>query len=83
MHMAHITYQIVEHDGGWAYKADGSFSETFATHAAALAAAQKAAGEQRASGVTDGIVYQDAAGTLHEEVSEGDDRPDTSVVDKP
>jgi len=41
--MVEVTYEIVEHDGGWAYKVDGVFSETFATHADALAAAQAAA----------------------------------------
>mgnify|MGYP006211561437 CR=1 FL=1 len=29
--MAHVTYRIVEHDGGWAYKLGDSFSETFAS----------------------------------------------------
>ncbi len=27
--MTKITYEIVEHDGGWAYRVDGVFSETF------------------------------------------------------
>jgi hypothetical protein len=27
--MTKITYEIVEHDGGCAYRADGVFSETF------------------------------------------------------
>ena len=30
--MAKIVYQIVQHDGGWAYKADGSFSEPYRNH---------------------------------------------------
>jgi hypothetical protein len=30
--MPDITYEIVQHDGGWAYKVDGVFSETFPTH---------------------------------------------------
>jgi hypothetical protein len=30
--MTKITYEIVEHDGGWAYRVDGVFSETFPTH---------------------------------------------------
>ncbi len=29
--MSHVTYTIVEHDGGWAYKAGDVFSETFRT----------------------------------------------------
>ena len=41
--MSQVTYQIVQHDSGWAYKVDGVFSEPFPTHAAALAAAKKAA----------------------------------------
>ena len=27
--MAKITYEIVEHDGGWAYRVAGVYSETF------------------------------------------------------
>ena len=29
--MAQVKYAIVEHDGGWAYQVDGTYSETFAT----------------------------------------------------
>ena len=29
--MSNVTYEIVEHDGGWAYKVDGVFSEPFPT----------------------------------------------------
>ena len=43
------TYKIVEHDGGWAYRVDGVFSETFPSHDAARAAAERAAAEQRAA----------------------------------
>ena len=39
--MSHVTYKIVQHDGGWAYTVDGVFSEAFATRAAALAAAKR------------------------------------------
>jgi len=77
-----ITYQIVEHDGGWAYKAGDVFSETFRSHEAALAAANAAAAEQRVAGKTDGISYQDAAGVWHDELSDGGDRPETEVSDK-
>jgi len=44
MSMSKIVYQIVEHDGGWAYKVGGVFSEPFTSHEAALAAAKRAAG---------------------------------------
>ena len=37
--MAHVTYDIVEHDGGFAYKVGDVFSETFPTHQAAHKAA--------------------------------------------
>ena len=53
--MSHVTYEIVEHDGGWAYKVDGVFSEPFPTHAEALAAAQLAAEEQRTPGHSEEI----------------------------
>jgi hypothetical protein len=77
--VVHVTYHIVEHDGGWAYKLDGVFSETFRTHDEALKAAQRAAGEQRLAGQTTGIVYQDGSGEWREEVSRGDDRPQVDV----
>jgi hypothetical protein len=44
--MSEIIYEIVEHDGGWAYKANGVFSESFPSHAEARAAAEAAAAEQ-------------------------------------
>jgi hypothetical protein len=34
-----VTYEVVEHDGGWAYRAKGVFSETFPIHALAHEAA--------------------------------------------
>jgi len=77
--MSRITYEIVEHDGGWAYRVDGVYSETFPSHAAARAAAERAAGEQRVSGEDEGIVYEDERGRWHEEIAEGDDRPATDV----
>lgn len=77
--MPHLKYEIVEHDGGWAYRVDGSYSETFPNHDSALAAARRAAAEQRVAGDTHGIVYEDAQGVVHEELSDGADRPDTEV----
>jgi hypothetical protein len=38
--MTKITYEIVEHDGGWAYQFDGVFSETFPSHDLARGAAE-------------------------------------------
>ena len=79
--MSHVTYQIVEHDGGWAYKVDGVFSEPFPTHAAALAAAKAAAEEQRVPGHSEVIEWEDANGKWHTETASGSDRPDTEVRD--
>ena len=60
--MSEVTYDIVKHDDGWAYRVDGVFSEPFPTHAAALAAAQNAAVEQRVPGATTVIQYETADG---------------------
>lgn len=79
--MTDITYTIVEHDGGWAYKLGDVFSETFKTHDAALAVAKRVAAEQRVPGETQGISYEDTKGKWHDELSSGDDRPTTHVVD--
>jgi hypothetical protein len=79
--MSDVVYHLVEHDGGWAYKVDGSFSETFPTREAAHKAAVRAAREQRLPGATTGIVYEDANGRWRSEVEAGDDRPYTRVDD--
>jgi hypothetical protein len=81
--MTEVIYEIVEHDGGWAYKANGAFSETFPTHADALAAAQAAAAEQMSPGHTEQIQYEDEQGHWHTETASGRDRPTTGVKDKP
>jgi hypothetical protein len=72
--MSHVTYTIVEHDGGWAYKAGDVFSETFPTRQAAHAAAERAAQEQRAPGESVPIEFEDSAGSWHEEDERGGDR---------
>jgi hypothetical protein len=76
-----VRYQIVEHDGGWAYKLGDVFSEPFPSHDEALDAAKRAAAEQEVPGETEGIEYQDEKGRWHEEVAQGSDRPDTEVKD--
>jgi hypothetical protein len=80
--MTHVTYRIVQHDGGWAYTVDGVFSEPFATHAAALAAAKRVAAEQRVPGRTEEIQYETADGKWHIETAAGNDRPETDIEDK-
>jgi hypothetical protein len=42
-YMTKIIYEVVEHDGGWAYQVDGVFSETFPSHDLAREAADRAA----------------------------------------
>jgi hypothetical protein len=80
--MSEVTYEIVEHDDGWAYKVGGAFSEPFPTHAAALKAAQMAAAEQKTPGQTEEIEYEDEKGKWHTETARGSDRPDTHIKDK-
>jgi hypothetical protein len=79
--MSEITYQIVRHDDGWAYKVNGVFSEPFPTHAQALAAARAAAQEQRVPGRTEVIEWEDEKGKWHTETASGSDRPATIVKD--
>jgi hypothetical protein len=79
--MAKVTYEIVEHDGGWAYTLDGVYSETFKTHDTAFAAAKRAAVEQQRPGEATGITYEDEKGRWHFEISQGDDRPEAKVED--
>jgi hypothetical protein len=79
--MSEVTYEIVQHDGGWAYKVDGVFSEPFPTHADALAAAQAAAAEQEVPGHSEAIEYEDEKGHWHTETARGSD-PHTSIKDK-
>ena len=76
-----VTYEVVEHDGGWAYRFDGVYSETFPTHAAAHQAAERVANEQRMPGKSTGISYEDKEGHWHDELAKGDDRPETGVKD--
>lgn len=79
--MTRISYEVVEHDGGWAYRVGAVYSETFRTHAEAHKAAAEAAARQEVEGQTAAIEYEDAAGNWHEELAEGGDRPETEVVD--
>jgi hypothetical protein len=79
--MAHVTYKVVRHEDGWAYTVNGVFSESFPTHAQALEAARRAAGEQRVPGESESIEYEDENGRWHSEVAPGRDRPETDVED--
>jgi hypothetical protein len=77
--MSKIIYQIVRHDGGWAYRVDETFSETFASHDQAREAAERAAREQALPGEFMVISYEDKQGHWHRESSAANDRPDPKV----
>ena len=77
--MTRITYRIVEHDGGWAYRLGDTYSETFTSHDAARAAAVLASREQRVADQTAWIEYEDADGQWITERADGRDRPETDV----
>ena len=77
--MAKVVYEVVEHDGGWAYRANGALSETYPSHDLARRAAERAASEQRAPGETTEISYEDDKGRWRSETARGQDRPETDV----
>ena len=78
--LSHITYRVVEHDGGWTYKQGATFAETYRTHDEARAAAVRACREQGVSGDTTFIEYQNADGQWISECADGTDRPDIAVT---
>lgn len=77
--MTKIVYEIIEHDGGWAFKLGDTISETFRSRDAAYAAARRVALEQMRPDQTVGISWEDAQGRWHDEISSGDDRPDVEI----
>jgi hypothetical protein len=77
--MTDMTYQVVKHDGGWAYTVNGTYSESFPTREAARRAAKLAASEQPLPGETTQISYEDDKGRWHTELDSGTDRPRTRV----
>lgn len=79
--MSKVTYEVIEHDGGWAYKMGSTISETFATHELAHAAAAVAAREQKTPGEGGTIEYEGSDGKWREESVRGSDRPGTAVKD--
>lgn len=77
--MTQVTYRIVEHDGGWAYRLGDTFSETFRSREDAHAAALMAAREQRVADRTAWIEYETPQGDWVTERADGHDRPETDV----
>ncbi len=79
--MTQVTYEVIQHDGGWAYRMGSTISETYPTRDLAHAAAARAAGEQQAPGEDEAIEYEDSAGEWREEKARGADRPEADVKD--
>ena len=76
-----ITYHVVPHEDGWAYRLGDVFSETFPNHAAALEAAHAAAARHEAADEDRFISFQTEDGRWHHEVAGGKDRPETEISD--
>ena len=77
--MVQITYRIVEHDGGWAYRVGSTYSETFPDRDAARAAAVAATREQKVPDEDTFIEYADPSGNWITERADGHDRPEVAV----
>ncbi|MCM2291250.1 DUF2188 domain-containing protein [Allorhizobium sp. BGMRC 0089] len=80
--MTKVTYEIVPHDEGWAYRLNGAYSERFDSHDEALEAArivmrEMALPEQEAVR----IIYQDERGKWLAESVDGNDRPEVEILD--
>ncbi|MGE0597451.1 MAG: DUF2188 domain-containing protein [Hyphomonadaceae bacterium] len=80
--MSKIVYDIIKHDGGWAFKLGDTISATYASHDDAFNAARRVALEQMRPGETAGISWEDERGRWHEEISPGDDRPEVEIHDQ-
>jgi hypothetical protein len=79
--MSEVTYEVVEHDGGLAYRLGDVFSDAYPTRAAAHEAAAAAARRQQREGDTAEIQYEDKKGNWHNELARGTDRPSAVVAD--
>ena len=79
--MTKIRYEIVQHDGGWAYRLGDVYSETFRTHDAALKRARIIALEQQVGGEPAEISYQNTDGEWRYEHTDGGDRPEVEIDD--
>lgn len=79
--MTKITYHVAEHDGGFGYRLGDVWSETYADHDTALAAARSAAERQHLEGRDAEISFQLADGRWQSEHASGGDRPETEIID--
>jgi len=67
--MSKITYRVVKHDGGWAFGANGTYSEQFQTREAARKAARLAATAQAAANEITRPSYEDKTGQWYDDGS--------------
>ncbi len=79
--MVKVTYEIVPHDEGWAYRSNGAYSERFDSHDEALEAARIVVKELSLADEPVRIIYQDETGKWRAEMSRGDDRPEVEIID--
>ena len=80
--MSEVTYEIVEHDGGWAYKVDGALSrcsrpmrQRSRQHRPPPLSRKPPARPKRLNTKT-------RKGKWHTETARGSDRPETHIKDK-
>ena len=79
--MARVTYAVVEHDGGWAYKVGGPTRRPTSAVRPRTLAAVRAAQEQQVPGEAATISWEDDRRRWHAELSRGGDRPEADVED--
>ena len=78
-----VTYEVVEHDGGWTYKVGDTFAETFATRDAAETAARRAAAEHELPPEPTDVEYADETGAWRTEHVGPDEAPHAIVDPDP
>ncbi len=78
----HLTYHIGRHDGGWAYRLNDVWSETYPSHAAAREAAHRAARRQQLEGRDAEILFPSEDGSWHREHVKAGDRPEVDVANE-
>lgn len=69
--MSKVTYEIVEHDGGWTYRVNGVFSEPFPSHDFAAKRQSAPPAGNRSLGDTTRISHEDKSGHWHDELASG------------
>lgn len=78
----HLTYHIGRHDDGWAYRLGDVWSEPYASHFDARAAAHRAARRQQLEGRDAEILFQLEDGSWQREHVDAGDRPEVDVANE-